>query len=149
MTVHVLHAGNGYTYLTRQVAHGDVGRERGKDLSDYYAEKGAPPGVWLGSGLAGLSVEGRVEERQMQALFGEGMHPDADRITTEALSAGAAPAAAVRAAQPRPKVPHVRHCPRRGVAPSHRSTRRGAWPQPPTSIPSPRPVRCARRRVQR
>ena len=36
MPVHVLHAGDGYTYLTRQVASGDHQSLRGEALSDYY-----------------------------------------------------------------------------------------------------------------
>ncbi|WP_147915215.1 hypothetical protein [Ruania zhangjianzhongii] len=47
MTVHVLHAGDGYTYLTRQVASADVARERGEDLSAYYLQHGNPPGEWV------------------------------------------------------------------------------------------------------
>ena len=99
MTVHVLHAGNGYEYLTRQVAHGDVGRDRGQQLADYYTAKGAPPGVWMGSGIAALGVEGSVSEAQMKALFGEGLHPDAERLIQERMDAGDSAAAAVRAAQ--------------------------------------------------
>ena len=80
MTVHVLHAGNGYTYLTRQVASGDDYRARGQSLADYYTAHGNPPGVWLGSGLGQLDVEGEVSEEQMRALLGRGMHPDAERL---------------------------------------------------------------------
>ena len=32
MTLHKLHAGDGYTYLTRQVAAGDEGRSPGETL---------------------------------------------------------------------------------------------------------------------
>ncbi len=80
MTVHVLHAGDGYTYLTRQVASADHKRLRGESLSDYYTAHGNPPGPWTGSGLAQLGVEGQVSEAQMRALFGRGMHPDADQL---------------------------------------------------------------------
>lgn len=58
MTVHPLHAGDGYTYLTRQVASGDVVRLRGEDLSEYYQAEGNPPGVWWGAGAAVLGVSG-------------------------------------------------------------------------------------------
>ncbi len=49
MTVHVLHAGDGYTYLTRQVASGDHQPLRGQALSDYYLAGGNPPGRWVGT----------------------------------------------------------------------------------------------------
>ena len=43
MTLHALHAGTGYEYLTRQVASGDEAR-RGLSLTDYYNAHGNPPG---------------------------------------------------------------------------------------------------------
>ena len=43
MTLHKLHAGDGYTYLTRQVAAGDEGRSPGQQLTDYYTASGQPP----------------------------------------------------------------------------------------------------------
>lgn len=89
MTVHVLHAGDGYTYLTRQVATGDVPRQRGDDLSAYYTASGNPPGRWVGEGLDSLAVSGKVTEAQMRALFGEGRHPDADVIERALIADGA------------------------------------------------------------
>ena len=56
MTIHKLTAGDGYTYLTRHVAGGDVPRERGQDAADYYTAEGNPPGRWIGSGAALLSL---------------------------------------------------------------------------------------------
>ena len=97
MTVHVLHAGDGYTYLTRQVASGDVQRERGQELADYYTAQGAPPGRWAGRGAAALGMEGQVTEAHMKALFGEGLHPDADRLTVENIRAGMNAEAAIEA----------------------------------------------------
>jgi conjugative relaxase-like TrwC/TraI family protein len=88
MTVHVLHAGDGYTYLTRQVATGDDPRQRGEDLSAYYTASGNPPGRWVGEGLDSLGVSGRVSETQMRALFGEGRHPDADAIERALIAGG-------------------------------------------------------------
>ncbi len=67
MTVHVLHAGDGYTYLTHQVASGDHQRRRGEALADYYTAAGNPPGRWVGTGLAAMGVDGRVSEAQMKA----------------------------------------------------------------------------------
>ena len=86
-------------YLIRQVAAGDA-TERGRpSLADYYSSKGETPGRWMGRGLAALGApagrdpatplaqlwavpEGsEVREDQMKALFGEGLHPNADRIS--------------------------------------------------------------------
>ena len=88
MTAHVLSAGGGYTYLTQQVASGDVPRGRGMSLTDYYMQHGNPPGRWVGSGLEQLGVSGEVLEKQMKSLFGQGRHPDADRLEVEALARG-------------------------------------------------------------
>jgi conjugative relaxase-like TrwC/TraI family protein len=99
MTVHVLHAGDGYTYLTRQVASGDEPRKAGQELADYYAAKGNPPGEWVGAGVAGLDVTGPVSEAQMRALFGEGLHPDAEQVVAQQLAAGADPDTAIRSAR--------------------------------------------------
>jgi len=77
MTVHKLTAGDGYTYLTRQVASADERRARRQSLADYYVARGNPPGVWAGRGAGQLGVAGtEVSEAQMKALFGEGRHPD-------------------------------------------------------------------------
>jgi len=77
MTLHKLTAGDGYTYLTQQVAVHDA-TERGQaGLSEYYSERGEAPGRWLGAGLAGLGPDAGavVSEAQMVALFGHGHHP--------------------------------------------------------------------------
>lgn len=60
---------------------------------------GLPPGVWMGRGLAalGLTVGEMVTERQMELMFGEGRHPDADRMERELLDDGADPETARRA----------------------------------------------------
>ena len=87
MSLHKLSAGDGYTYLTRQVAASDDTNRGYGSLGSYYEEKGESPGVWLGSGLDSLPgsvpeflVSGEVTEAQMTALFGEGRHPNADAI---------------------------------------------------------------------
>ncbi|ROR37195.1 MobF family relaxase [Kitasatospora cineracea] len=88
MTIHKLTAGNGYTYLTRQVAGGDVQRQRGQSAEEYYTQKGNPAGVWLGRGAPLLGLDGTtVTEQQMKHLFGLGQHPDAERIIAEHLAA--------------------------------------------------------------
>jgi len=83
MTIHKITAGDGYTYLTRQVAAGDSSPERGKSAAEYYTETGNPPGAWMGRGLEALGLSGRVSEEQMTALFGLGLHPNADAIMAE------------------------------------------------------------------
>ena len=78
MTLHKLTAGSGYDYLTRQVAVQDATEKGHTSLASYYTEKGETPGVWLGTGLAGiegLSAGDVVTAEQMQALFGSGHHP--------------------------------------------------------------------------
>ncbi|WP_162583994.1 MobF family relaxase [Variovorax sp. PBS-H4] len=80
MSLHKLTAGDGYLYLIRQVAAQDA-TERGRgSLESYYSAKGESPGEWWGAGLNSLGVSGVVTEAQMKALFGEGVHPDADEI---------------------------------------------------------------------
>ena len=91
MSLHKLTAGDGYTYLTRQVAAQDVTSRGYRGLGDYYAQKGESPGVWMGRGLNALPdfVHDRtITEAQMVALFGEGRHPDAARIEHGMLAAG-------------------------------------------------------------
>ncbi|TYP87414.1 MobF family relaxase [Blastococcus xanthinilyticus] len=94
MTLHKLTAGDGYTYLTRQVAAHDATTRGFDNLGDYYTEKGEAPGVWMGRGLAAVPdfpVGDRVTEAQMVALFGEGRHPNADQIERAAQLAGKDP----------------------------------------------------------
>ncbi|QIS43578.1 relaxase domain-containing protein (plasmid) [Clavibacter capsici] len=88
MTMHVLSAGDGYTYYTSEVATGDAKRDRDRELGDYYTVDGNPPGRWMGRGADLMGVSGTVTEEQMKALYGEGLHPDADRIIADALAEG-------------------------------------------------------------
>ncbi|NMM90651.1 hypothetical protein B2J88_41045 [Rhodococcus sp. SRB_17] len=97
MTLHRLHAGDGYTYLTRQVAAGDREIGRGQNLADYYVAEGTPPGLWVGNGIDDLGLSGQVSEEQMRALFGEGLHPNADLLFDQAVAAGMSPHAALEA----------------------------------------------------
>ncbi len=85
MTLHKLSVGDGYTYLTRHVAGGDSTRTAEQSAADYYTARGNPPGRWGGRGLDALGLSGTVTETQMKHLFGQGMHPDADRITADYL----------------------------------------------------------------
>lgn len=114
MTLHVLHAGDGYEYLTKQVATADREREHGQDLTDYYTAHGTPPGVWFGAGLdnleqmqagidptaaASITGGGQVSEPQMKALFGSGMHPNASALIENSITKGANEKAALKAAR--------------------------------------------------
>ena len=81
MSLHKLTAGSGYDYLTRQVAALDATDKGHTGLASYYAERGESPGVWVGSGMAGidgLDVGDPVTAEQMRALFGCGLHPLAE-----------------------------------------------------------------------
>ena len=78
MSIHKLTAGSGYDYLTRQVAALDATDKGHTGLADYYSQRGEQPGVWVGSGMAGidgLAVGDPVTAEQMLALFGHGLHP--------------------------------------------------------------------------
>jgi TrwC relaxase len=81
MSLHKLSAGSGYDYLTRQVAVLDATDKGHAGLASYYTERGESPGVWVGSGMAGidgLDVGDPVTAEQMRALFGCGLHPLAE-----------------------------------------------------------------------
>lgn len=121
--IHKLTAGDGYVYLTRQVAAADATHRGRPSLADYYSSKGESPGRWVGRGLAGLGEPGArgvyipaevadkgrqlwsiatdsaVTEDHMRALFGLGMHPNALQITNYLINEGAHKTAAMDAAQ--------------------------------------------------
>ncbi|MFH8886573.1 MobF family relaxase [Streptomyces californicus] len=99
MTVHKLSAGDGYAYYINETVSADQQREHGQELGDYYAVDGNPPGLWMGSGIDSLGVSGTVTEAQMKALYGEGLHPDADRIIAERIVAGDSAKKAMQAAK--------------------------------------------------
>ncbi|WP_261776162.1 MobF family relaxase [Rhodococcus sp. BP-241] len=102
MGLHKLTAGDGYEYLTRQVAAADSTERGATSLADYYSEKGESPGRWAGAGLAELgsvAAGQQVSEAQMKALFGEGLHPNADVMFELAIAQGASQADAARAAR--------------------------------------------------
>jgi conjugative relaxase-like TrwC/TraI family protein len=93
LSVAKVRPGNAWRYYLRGVAVGDGVRPARKPLKDAQEEAGLPPGVWMGLGLAalGLTAGQTVTERQAELLFGEGRHPDADRIERELLDDGADP----------------------------------------------------------
>ena len=107
MTMHKLTVGDGYLYLIRQVAASDSTHRGRPSLDDYYSSKGETPGRWMGRGLASLGQpQGRdlndasvqklwsvaegshVSEAQMKALFGEGLHPNAEKISAYLVERG-------------------------------------------------------------
>ena len=76
----VMSAGDGYKYLLRTVATGDVDRSLSTPLTRYYSAEGTPPGRWMGAGLPALGdgtlTEGSaVSEAQLQLLIGMGRDP--------------------------------------------------------------------------
>src|SRR5438270_152241 len=87
----------GYEYLTGSVACADRRLEPGESLSDYYLAHGYPPGEWFGGGAAELGMSAHATAAQMNALFGEGRHPNADTIEAEMIRAGATPGQANKA----------------------------------------------------
>ncbi len=91
MSLHKITAGDGYEYLTRQVAAMDSTEKGHTGLASYYTQKGETPGVWVGSGLSdieGLNVGDVVTAEQMRFLFGSGHHPLAGE-RSDALPANA------------------------------------------------------------
>ena len=91
MSIHKLTAGAGYDYLTRQVAAQDVTERGHGGLAAYYSAKGEAPGVWVGSGMAGLdglAAGDPVTQAQMRNLFGAGKHPLAEQLRRAAAEAG-------------------------------------------------------------
>jgi DNA primase catalytic core len=90
MSLRKLTAGDGYSYLTRQVAAHDSTEKGHTSLADYYDEKGESPGRWIGAGLAGLGITlgETVTAPQMKALFGLGIHPNAGAIEERTAERG-------------------------------------------------------------
>ncbi|HEY5307882.1 MAG TPA: relaxase domain-containing protein, partial [Casimicrobiaceae bacterium] len=78
MSMVKISAGTGYKYLTQHTAAHDAERLPPGGLAGYYAERGEAPGMWVGSGLAGLGMSpgDLVSEAQMTALFAHGHHPN-------------------------------------------------------------------------
>jgi conjugative relaxase-like TrwC/TraI family protein len=80
VSMRVMSAGNGYSYLLRSVAAGDGYRSLADPLTRYYAEKGTPPGFWVGSGVSdlgggGIAAGDEVTEAQLKLLLGLGCDP--------------------------------------------------------------------------
>lgn len=76
----VMSAGTGYRYLLRTVVVEDGNRHLTDSLTRYYAEKGTPPGFWLGSavpdlGSGSLVPFDEVSEVHLRLLLGLGCDP--------------------------------------------------------------------------
>ena len=82
LTIHKLTSGDGFRYYTAEVASNDVLRASDRELGDYYAVEGMPPGQWVGAGAAELGLNGNVSEEQMEVLFGHKFTPlETEEIT--------------------------------------------------------------------
>ncbi|MFE1781574.1 MobF family relaxase [Streptomyces sp. NPDC059506] len=104
MTANAFTAGQ-ERYYRRNIARGDGAP--GAELTVSSSVPGVPPGVWHGQGARALGLSGIVSDAQMRALFGLGMHPDAEEIAARELGAGASRKRAMKAAKLGPAVPSL------------------------------------------
>lgn len=92
-------------YYRRDIALGDGAQGSAPTVSSNVP--GVPPGVWHGQAARALGLSGIVSETQMRALFGLGMHPDAEAIGARELAQGASLKQAMRAVKLGPAVPQL------------------------------------------
>ncbi|WP_440581220.1 MobF family relaxase [Streptomyces sp. PT19] len=92
-------------YYRRNIALGDGAQGTEPTVSS--SVPGVPPGVWHGQAAAALGLSGLVSDAQMRALFGLGMHPDAQAIAARELSEGASLKRAMKAAKLGPALPQL------------------------------------------
>ncbi|MFF7858741.1 MobF family relaxase [Streptomyces sp. NPDC007904] len=92
-------------YYRRNIALGDGAQGTEPTVSS--SVPGVPPGVWHGQAAAALGLSGIVSDAQMRALFGLGMHPDAQAIAARHLSEGASLKQAMKAAKLGPALPRL------------------------------------------
>ncbi|MFF8431743.1 MobF family relaxase [Streptomyces sp. NPDC016566] len=104
MTAHTVTEGR-ERYYRLGIALGDGAQ--GGELTVSSGVPGVPPGVWHGQAARALGLSGIVSETQMRALFGLGMHPDAEAIAARHLVRGASLKQAMRAARLGPAVPRL------------------------------------------
>ena len=124
MSIHKLTAGDGYAYLTRQVAALDATDKQHTGLADYYSQRGESPGRWAGSALADvdMTVGLEVTADQMAALFAEGRHPNADQITADLTRAQASAKDAIAATELGKPFPRPEDTPAFQIAVARRAT---------------------------
>src|SRR6478752_1401086 len=108
MSIHKLTAGDGYAYLTRQVAALDATDKQHTGLADYYSQRGEVPGRWKGAALADVDLRAgqEVTSDQMSALFDKRRQPNADRISDDMEASHASAeqlAAAIERGKPFPR----------------------------------------------
>lgn len=101
LTIHRLTAGDGYKYLLKHVATGDVDRRMTSPLTAYYAASGYPAGRWTGTGLSGLGdgtlhAGSEVTEAQLAALFGRAQDPVTGKQLGNAYPTYESPAQRIR-----------------------------------------------------
>lgn len=80
MSMKVLSAGEGVSYLLHSVASGDGVHDAAAALTRYYQEKGTPPGRWMGSDLGAfgdgsLRPEMTVSDGHLRLLLGMACDP--------------------------------------------------------------------------
>lgn len=75
MSIARVSPGSAYRYYLKSVAVGDGGRDRGVPLPVGQELAGVPAGEWMGRGAPLLGLSGTVTEAEMEALFGQGLHP--------------------------------------------------------------------------
>ncbi|MGV9823370.1 MobF family relaxase [Nocardia xishanensis] len=112
MSLAKIASGDGYEYYLRNIATHDTNERGNQALADYYSERGESPGRWWGSGLADLDVRDadnnllssvvagqEVTESQMWALYGRGLHPNAEQLIAEKVAANRAQGYTARVAR--------------------------------------------------
>ncbi|WP_405183720.1 relaxase domain-containing protein (plasmid) [Nocardia sp. NBC_01377] len=112
MSLAKIASGDGYEYYVRHIATNDANERGEQKLADYYSERGESPGRWWGTGLMDLTVfdenedivtavfaGDEVTESQMWALFGRGLHPNAESLIAEEVAAKRAEGFTARTAQ--------------------------------------------------
>ncbi|MFD7861593.1 MobF family relaxase [Streptomyces sp. NPDC059783] len=92
-------------YYRRNIALGDGAQGTEPTVSS--SVPGVPPGVWHGQAAEALGLSGLVSDAQMRALFGLGMHPEAQAIAARELSEGASLKRAMKAAKLGPSLPQL------------------------------------------
>ncbi|GAA2447771.1 hypothetical protein GCM10010405_33980 [Streptomyces macrosporus] len=94
-----------YRYYRRSIAAGDGAAGGRPTVSS--AVPGVPPGIWHGRAARTLGLAGEVTEAQMRALFGLGLHPNAEEIAAGELAASASMRRAMAAAKLGPALPRL------------------------------------------